>query len=133
MKRPVLVTIIGILALLGGVAQVAFGGLLLGMRNDAKFLADAKMTTDKVTYIAIALVAIGVLTALFAVGLLKGSRVSRDLIGVMEVLGLGMAIYTIAVLDSSHRQTAIGNIVGTLIVLYFLFGTEKAKAFFAKH
>ena len=133
MKRPVLVTIIGILAMLSGVAQVAFGGLLLGLRNDAKFLADANMTTDKVTYIAIALVAIGVLTAVFAVGLLKGSRVSRDVIGVMEVLGLGMAIYTIAVLDASHRSTAIGNIVGTLVVLYFLFGTEKAKTFFAKH
>ena len=133
MKRPVLVTIIGVLAMLGGVGQVAFGGLLVGLRNDAKFLADSKMTTDKVTHIAIALVAIGVLTVLFAVGLLKGSRVARDLIGLTEVLGLGVAIYTIAVLDASHRGTAIGNVVGTVIVLYFLFGTQKAKAFFAKH
>ena len=132
MKRPVLVTIIGIVAMLGGVGQVAFGGVLLGLRNDAQFLADANMTTNKVTYIATALVAIGVLTVVFAVGLLKGSRVARDLIGVMEVLGLGAAIYTIAALDTSHRASAIGNIVGTVIVLFFLFGTEKAKAFFAK-
>ena len=68
MKRPVLVTIIGIVAMLGGVGQVAFGGVLLGLRNDAQFLADANMTTNKVTYIATALVAIGVLTVVFASG-----------------------------------------------------------------
>ena len=74
MKRPVLVTIIGVLAMLGGAGQVVFGGVLFGLRNDAKFLADAKMTTDKINYVAIALVAIGVLTVLFAIGLLKGNR-----------------------------------------------------------
>jgi hypothetical protein len=132
MKRPVLVTVIGVLAILGGIAQVGFGGVLLGFRNDATFLADAKMTTDKVTYIAIALMVIGALTVLFAIGLLKGRRLSRDLIGLMELLAIGTGIYIIAVLDASHRASAIGNIVGSVIVLYFLFGTQKAKAFFAK-
>ncbi len=132
MKRPVLVTIIGVLAILGGIAQAAFGGLLFGLRNDATFLADANITSDKVTPIAIAAIVVGVLTVVFAIGLLKGSRLSRDVVGLMELLQIGVGIYVIASLDSSHRATAIGNIVGAVIVLYFLFGTQKAKNFFAK-
>jgi len=131
MKRPILVTIIGVLAVLSGIAQVVFGGVLLGLRHDATFLADAKMTTGKVTYIAIALFVIGALTVVFALGLLKGSRLSRALIGLMELLSIGTGAYIIVALDASHRASAIGNIVGAVIVLYFLFATEKAKAFFA--
>ena len=132
MKRPVLVTVIGVLAILGGIAQAAFGGLLMTLRNDAQFLSDAKMTTDKVTYLAVGCMVVGVLTVVFAIGLLKGSRVSRDLIGLMELLQLGVGIYIVVALDASHRSTAFGNIAGALIVLYFLFGTDKAKAVFAK-
>ena len=132
MKRPVLVTVIGVLAIVGGVAQAAFGGLLFGLRNDQTFLDDANITSDKVTPIAIAAIVIGVLTVVFAVGLLKGSRLSRDVLGLMELLQLGVGIYVLASVDSSHRSTAIGNIVGAVIVLYFLFFTDKAKAFFAK-
>jgi len=131
MKRPILVTVIGLLAILSGVAQAVFGGLLLGLRKDVTFLADSKMTTDKVTYMAIALMAIGALTVLFAFGLLKGSGVSRALIGLIEVISIGFSIYIIAALDAARRPSAIGNIVGAVIVVYFLFGTDKAKAFFA--
>jgi hypothetical protein len=132
MKRPVLVTVIGVVAVLGGLAQAGFGVLLYTLRNDAQFLSDANITTDKVTPIAIAAIVVGVLTVVFAIGLLKGSRLSRDVVGLMELLQIGVGIYVIASLDSSHRATAIGNIVGAVIVLYFLFGTEKAKTFFAK-
>ena len=71
------------------------------------------------------------LTVIFAIGLLKGSRLSRALVGVMELLQIAAGIYVIVSLDSGHRATAIGNIIGAVIVLYFLFGTAKAKAFFA--
>jgi hypothetical protein len=131
MKRPVLVTVIGVLAVLGGVAQVVFGALLFGLRNDATFLADANIESNQVTPLAIALIVIGALTVVFAVGLLKGSRLSRNLVGVMEVLQIAGAVYALVALDAARRPSAIGSIVGALVVLYFLFGTEKAKAFFA--
>ena len=43
-----------------------------------------------------------------------------------------VCIYAIVALDSARKSSGIGSIVGAVIVLYFLFGTEKAKAFFAK-
>ena len=132
MKRPVMVTVIGVLAILTGIAQLGFGGLLLGLRKNAKFLADSTMTTNKVTYYAAALLAVGFLTVVFAVGLLKGSRLSRDVIGLMELCGIAGGVYAVVALDTARRSSGIGSIVGAVIVLYFLFGTQKAKAFFAK-
>ena len=132
MRRPIVVTIIGVLAIIGGVAQAVFGAVLLTLRNDATFLADANIESSQVTALAIATLVIGVLTVIFAIGLLKGSRVSRMIVGVMEVLQIAGAGYTIAALDSARRGPAIGSIVGAVIVLYFLFGTEKAKRFFAQ-
>ena len=132
MKRPVLVTVIGVLAVLTGIVQVGFGSIMLGMRNDAKFLADADVTTKQATAYGAVLIGVGVLTVLFAIGLLKGSRLSRDLIGLMELASIAGGIYAIVALDSARKASGAGSIVGAVIVLYFLFGTEKAKAFFAK-
>jgi len=132
MKRPVLVTIIGVFAILTGIVQVGIGALLLGVRNDAKVLADNDVTTNQLTAYGAALIGIGVLTVLFAIGLLKGRRLSRDMIGLMELAAIGGGIYAIVALDSARKSSGIGSIVGAVIVLYFLFGTEKAKAFFAK-
>jgi hypothetical protein len=131
MRRPVLVTVIGVLAVLGGIAQVVFGAVLLSLRHDATFLADANITTDQVMPMAIASMVIGVFTVLFAIGLLKGSRLSRNLVGLMELLQIGAGVYALAALDSGHRATAIGTIAGAVVVLYFLFGTQKSKEFFA--
>ena len=133
MKRPLMVTVIGVLAMLTGLAQLGFGGLLIGLRKNAKFLADTSMTTNKVTYFAGALLAVGLLTAVFAIGLLKGSRLSRDVIGLMELCGIAGGVYAVVALDTARRSSGIGSIVGAVVVLYFLFGTDKAKAFFAKH
>ena len=40
MKRPVLVTIIGILGIIGGIAQAVFGGGIISLRNDQTFLSE---------------------------------------------------------------------------------------------
>jgi hypothetical protein len=133
MKRPVLVTVIGIIGIVGGVAQTVFGAILVGLRNDEKFLADADIKSSAATAIAITCIIVGLLTVLFAIGLLKGNRVARGLLGVSEVAQAGLGVYGLVALDASRRASSIGSIVGALVVLYFLFGTDKAKAFFAKH
>ena len=132
MKRPVMVTVIGVLSILTGIGQVLFGGALIGLRNDATFLTDANMTTNKVTAFGGALIVVGVITFVFAIGLLKGSRVSRAVVGIMELCGIVGGVYAVSALDSSRKSTGVGTIIGAVIVLFFLFGTSKAKAFFSK-
>ena len=133
MKRPVIVTIIGVLGIISGIGQASFGAVVIGMRNKATFLDEANLKSGSAMAIGIVFLIVGILTFLFALGLLKGSRVARGLLGISEVAQLAAGIYGVAALGSSHRVSAISTIVGALIVLYFLFGTEKAKAFFAKN
>lgn len=132
MKRPFLVTLIGVFSVIGGIAQTVFGAVLLSLRNDATFLADADIESDLATTIAIASIVIGVLAVVFAIGLLKGNRLARLLLGVSQVAQIVLGIYALVELDAERRPGAIGNILTALVVLYFLFGTEKAKAFFAR-
>ena len=131
MKRPVLVSVIGIVMIIVGLLQVGVGILLVSQRNDATVLADANVTTSELTSIAVTLLVIGALSVVLAFALLNGSRIARALIGLLELGQIAGGIYILVKLDSSHQASGIGQIVGGLIVLYFLFGTEKAKAYFA--
>lgn len=132
MKRPFLVTLIGVFSIIGGIAQAAFGAVLLGLRDDANFLAEAEIDSNLATTIAIVSIVVGVLAVVFAIGLLKGNRLARLLLGVSQVAQIALAVYTIVELDAERRSAAVGNILSAIVVLYFAFGTEKAKAFFAR-
>jgi hypothetical protein len=132
MRRPFLVTIIGIVMILVGLLQVGAGILLLSQRNDTTVLADANATTNELTSIAVTLLVIGAISVLLSFALLNGSRLARGLIGVLELAQIAGGVYVLVKLDSSHQAAGIGQIAGALIVLYFLFGTEKAKSFFAR-
>ena len=132
MKRPFLVTLIGVFSIIGGIAQAVFGAVLLSLRNDQVFLADADIESDLATTIAIACMVVGVLAVVFAIGLLKGNRLARLLLGASQVAQIGLSVYALVELDAERRPGAIGNILTALVVLYFVFGTDKAKAFFAR-
>ena len=133
MKRPVLVTIIGVLGIVGGIVQTIFGAIVVGLRNDQKLLADADITSGTATAIGIACIVVGIASVLLSIGLLRGSRALRAVLGISQLVQIALSIYALVSLDASRRMTAIGTIVSGLVVLYLLFGTEKAKAFFAKH
>ncbi len=130
MKRPFLVTIISIVMIVVGAFQAIIGLTVLIDRNDATFLADSGITSSQATGFGIALLVIGSLSMFLAFGLLNGSRIARALIGLVEAAQIASGIYALVKLDSARQASAVGTIVGALVVLYFLFGTDKAKEFF---
>jgi len=130
-QRPFLVTIIGIVMVVVGVLQVALGAVSFVNRHDAKFLADAGKSSDFVSGWGIALIILGALSFILGLALLKGSNFARMLVGIFEVLQIAGGIYLLTGGHSSQKSSAVGTIVGAVIVLYFLFGTQKAKEFFA--
>ncbi len=132
MKRPFLVTVLSVAAVGNGILLAVSGVLLMILRNDESFLSDKELTTANVTSMAIAGFVVAILMVVFAVRLLKGSNISRMIVGVLQVASIGFSVYALVNLDSSQRASAISSIVGSLVVLYFLFGTEKAKQFFAQ-
>ena len=132
MKRPFLVTIISIVMIVVGLFQAVIGITVLANRNDTTFLADADVTTSQATTLGTSLLIVGTLAVLLAFGLLRGSRIARAVIGLVEVAQIAAGIYALVEFDATRRASAVGSIIGALIVLYFLFGTDKAKHFFAR-
>lgn len=131
MKRPVIVTVISIVMILAGLFQLLIGAVLLANRNDEQFLSDTKATSSEVTALAVGLLVVGVVSLLVAIGLWNGSRIARALAALSAIGQISTGVYTLVQLDSSHRASGIGMIAGSSILLYLLFGTEKAKRFFA--
>jgi hypothetical protein len=131
MRRPLLVTIISIVMIVVGAAQIVFGAGFIAARNDLDVQRDADLTSSQINGLGIALIVLGVLSILLAIGLLRGSRLARALVGLFELVQIAGGIYGLIKFDADRRPSAIGGIVGAVIVLYFLFGTEKAKAYFA--
>lgn len=130
-QRPLIVTVIGLVMMVVGVLQVAIGAVSFVNRNDAKFLADAGKSSDFVSTWGIVLIVMGVLSFFLGLALLKGSNFARMLVGIFEVLQIAGGIYLLTGGHSSQKSSAIGTIIGGLLALYFLFGTQKAKEFFA--
>ncbi|CAB4894797.1 unannotated protein [freshwater metagenome] len=132
MKRPLLVTIISILMVITGIGQFVFGCLAVAGRNNATFLHDAgDISSSKVLIVGIVLLILGAVSILLGTGLSRGSRAVRGLVGLFEIVNIAGGVYVIVVAKSS-RASGVAAIVGALVVLYFLFGTDKAKAFFAQ-
>lgn len=131
MKRPLLVTVIGVVMVLIGLFQGFIGAVTFSKRNDADFLADVDQPSSKVGTWGVALLAFGVVSLLLGLALLSGSHAARMLVGVFEVAQIAGGVWLLVDGKSSQRGSAIGAIVGALVVLYFLFGTQKAKDYYA--
>ena len=131
MKRPFHVTVTAALLVLVGALQVLIGSVALAKRNDAEFLSDADTTSSQATALGIVLLVVGVLSVVLGGALARGSRVARGLVGIILLGQVATGVYTVVQLDSSHRSSGIGMIVGSLIGLYMLFGTEQSRRFFA--
>jgi len=131
MRRPFIVTIISILMFVIGLFNLLIGAVVLVDRNDDQFLADADATTSQVTGLGIVLVVVGLLSILVSTGLWSGSRLARAAAALVALGQISTGVYTLVALDSDERSSGIGMVVGSLILLYLLFGTDKAKKFFA--
>jgi len=130
-RRPVLVTLISFLLILTGVFQVLLGVVFVANRNDQDFLQDAGVDSSELTNLGVVLVIIGALSVFLAFSLLRGSRVARAFVALVMLCQIVGGIYTLTALDSGHRASGLAAILGGVIVLSLLFGTQKARAFFA--
>jgi hypothetical protein len=130
-QRPFPVTVMSLVMIVIGLFQGLIGVVTFANRNDAEFLADSGQTSSALTAWGLALIVFGVVSVVLGVALLSGSRLARMLVGLFEVAQIVGAVWLIVEGSGSRTASAVGTIVGALILLHFLFRTEKAKAFFA--
>jgi hypothetical protein len=132
-KRPVFITAMSIVMMLSSAVQVLFGALIVAKHNDPEFLDNVDdLSSSHALAIGIGLLVGSVISLVLAIGLLRGSRAVRNTVGAFEVVQIAAGVYSIATLDSAHRSNAYGVIACAVVILYYLFFTEKSKAFFAQ-
>jgi hypothetical protein len=128
-KRPVTITIIGVLAFIAGLLDMLSGVLLFfRLPNDevvARFGGSGGLISA-----AIGSIVVGLITAVLAGGLLRGSNTARLIITVLQVFSIiGSLFLAVAYMSD---PSVVGEWLGLAfsVVLLILLWTPKASRFF---
>lgn len=132
-RRPILITLLGILYVLGAIVILALGAvmLILGTKDPSEFfqgdtlaqilqfLSDNNLTWGQLTqYGGIGMIVMGILFIIVAVGLLRGWLLFWALGLIVNLLGLIGSIYMFT--QSQVSGTLIPMVINILIVAYML-------------
>ncbi len=129
-RRPFLLSVITFIMIVSAVLSILSGILLLVERNDDDFLVEVDETSSTITNIGVGLIGSGVISFLLAMGLRRGSRLARAIVGIYEVLVIAGAIYTLVALKDEYRVSAIVTIGLSVLILYYLYGREASRQYF---
>lgn len=128
-KRPVTITLIGGLAFIAGAIDMISGVLLFFRLPNEEIVANFGGSGGLITA-AIGSIVVGLVTAVLAGGLLRGSWVARMVITVLQVLSIiGSLFLAVAYIGD---PTVVGEWLGIVVsvVLLILLWTPKASRFF---
>ncbi|OYX58827.1 MAG: hypothetical protein B7Y93_01160 [Micrococcales bacterium 32-70-13] len=126
-RRPRGVTIIGVVAYIGGVVDVVGGSMLLVLATGAALLANP-LPGGLVT--AISVIAAGVVVVGVADGLMRGSRLARWFVTVAR--GVSVVLQFVALTTGGVALiVGIVSLVISVIVLSWLW-MPSARAYFAR-
>ena len=132
-RRPFGVTIVTLLTWLVAVTDIAAGIAFAANAEDRSVRHDLGMTETELRSYGVALIVVGVLTALVAIGLGRGSRLARALVAFIMVLHVGGAVYALTQISWEDQRneslSAIWQIAISGLILFVLFG-NKADRFF---
>ena len=132
-RRPILITLLGVLYVLGAIVILALGAvmLILGSKDPSEFfqgdtlaqilqfLSDNNITWGQLTqYGGIAMIVTGVIFIIVAVGLLRGWLLFWVIGLIVNLLGLVGSIYAFS--QSQVSGTLITMVINILIVAYML-------------
>jgi hypothetical protein len=128
-KRPVIVTALGVLGIIGGISSI-MGGLFMALTNDKAALASSmNISSSAVTYVGWFAVLLGAFSIFLAASILSGQKWARvwyTVVGALNIVsGIGMLFASHGGSKMSGLTTAILWVI-TLQLLY----SEKADKFF---
>ncbi|WP_400996456.1 hypothetical protein [Agromyces sp. GXQ0307] len=128
-SRPVTITIIGVLAFIAGAIDMVSGVVLFFLLAVPE-VVDGFGGTGPLITAAIASIIVGLITAVLAGGLLRGSQPARLIVTVLQVISIiGSLFLAVAYLGIPVGEW-IGLAVSALVVI--LLWTPKASAFFTR-
>ncbi len=131
-RRPFLLSIVTILMILSGILSVIAGIALVALHNDDTLLKDTKESPSTLTTLGIIGIVFGLIHIWLAMGLRRGSRFARFLVGLFEFVQIAAAIWGLIALSAQYRVQALVTIVVGLFVLWYLYAHQPSRAFFAR-
>lgn len=128
--RPLVVSLAATMMLLGSLVQIVLGVVFALRRHDDDVLA--RFGTDSSTLLAAAgfSVVVGALVALLAMLLLRGNRFARAFVGLSLLGDVVSGAYSAVAVDDTVRLIGVAQIVGAVLALYLLYGTQRAQRYF---
>ncbi len=128
--RPVGVTVLVILLWVQALIGIAGGVILVILHHNRSVIHNTHQSASALLAIGIVALVIGVVTALIAYALSRGSNFARWIVALISALELAAAIYTAIRVHGDSRIGAIVNGAIALIILYILFGERGSQEYF---
>ncbi|HEY9485075.1 MAG TPA: hypothetical protein VIQ04_00410 [Nitrososphaeraceae archaeon] len=131
-QRPIGITIISVLMIIGGIILIFTGitplfiGPLISLDSSSNYSTSA--LGSLITIGGLVLVALGIASLIVSWGLLKGKGWARTITLIISIIAIIIAIISLA---SSQDLTHIISIIIYGIIIYYMF-TDKVKLFFGK-
>jgi uncharacterized membrane protein (DUF2068 family) len=131
-QRPIGITIISVLMIIGGIILIFTGitplfiGPLISLDSSSNYSTSA--LGSLITIGGLVLVALGIASLIVSWGLLKGKEWARTITLIISIIAIIIAIISLA---SSQDLTHIISIIIYGIIIYYMF-TDKVKLFFGK-
>ena len=126
-QRPVGVTILIVLLWIQALVSIAGGVALILLHKNHSLVHDAHASSSTLLAYGIGVLIVGVVTALIASALGRGSDFARWVVGLISILQLAGSVYGVVHFHGGSRTGAIVNGVIALIILYVLFGERGSR------
>jgi hypothetical protein len=134
-RRPFGVTLVTILTWAAAIADVVAGITFMSEAEDHALRHDLGMTETELRWYGGALIVLGIVTALVAIGLGRGARWARGLVTVVMALRVAGAVYALTQISWENQRneslSAIGEIVVSGLILWILY-SNRADAWFGR-
>lgn len=129
-QRPGGITLIMVLAVIGGIFNIIGGIWIVIDRDDRRLLDHANFTENGLLGTGIFAIVFGAIWILVALALGRGSRGARLVFGIIAVLNLAAGLYAMVALHGEQQWSGAFQTAIAIIVLYLLYGSERDRDFF---
>jgi hypothetical protein len=126
--RPPGVTFAVILTWVAAIGDLVTGAALVWLSLNLGGV-DVPLSESDLRAYAFVLLAVGLLTAAFALGVAAGAQVSRIVVMLLMAGRIAGGLYAYSVLDDLMRWQAVGQVAGSLLIILAL-STPRAFAYF---
>jgi hypothetical protein len=129
--RPRGLTAVVVFGLVQAVLVVALGTVMVVARDDVEVRRELGVDPGLLVVVGAVLIAVGVLGAVLAVLLARGSDRVRALYGLVNGINVAVAVYSLVALREVQLES-VWSLVLPIAILWFLYGSPASQEYFRR-